>query len=74
MTEQPRMTDDAEEAIEDLEAPAAAQAEVAGGQVICAKPTCNPPSNIRGYCQLPTCGQSKSACGSGSIVILVYEQ
>ncbi len=40
MTDEERKEEGAEEAIEDLEAPAAAQEDVAGGKIQCKTPTC----------------------------------
>ena len=39
MTDEELKREAADEAIEDLEAPAGAQGDVVGGKVICAKPT-----------------------------------
>jgi len=57
----------AEEAIEDLEAPADAQSDIAGGQG-CGKPSVQ--------CALDTCAATKARCGRGSATsdIVVYEQ
>jgi hypothetical protein len=56
MTDEQRSEEGAEEAIEDLEAPAAAQSDVAGGRIVGGCPevgTCFSPSKI---CQKPSTG------------------
>jgi hypothetical protein len=76
MTEEERNKEGADEAIEDLEAPAGAQGDVVGGRVICAKPTCpgGPGgTSVSTYCSLPTCKATKSACGEATFTILVYD-
>jgi hypothetical protein len=77
MTDEERNREAADEEIEDLDAPAAAQGDVVGGRVICAKPTntCAPgnTTGVETYCKLPTCNATKSACGQATTVILVYE-
>lgn len=76
------MTDDereegAEEAIEDLEAPAAAQRDVAGGlmdgPVKCATPTCIR-ATINVWCVPPTCAQSLQDCDNYTKDIIVKLQ
>jgi len=57
----------AEEAIEDLEAPATAQDEVAGGLAA----ACGKPSAI---CQDPTCQETQAICTQLSHKNVVYEQ
>jgi len=73
MTNAERHTEGTGEAIEDLEAPAAALGDVTGG-VACAKPTC-PGGNtmVNVWCAAPSCRVSKSACGLGTVTILVHE-
>ena len=77
MTDEELKREAADEAIEDLEAPAAAQGDVVGGKVICAKPTniCAPgnTTSVETYCQVPTCKATKSACGQATSVVIVYE-
>jgi hypothetical protein len=77
MTEEERNKEGADEAIEDLEAPAGSQDDVVGGRVICAKPTCPSggpaASSVSTYCNLPTCRATKSACGEATMTILVYD-
>jgi len=68
------MTDDAqnegaEEAIEDLEAPAASQDDVAGGA--CGLPTCGTPSMV---CQGKTCWDTVAKCTGPTSDIVVHEQ
>jgi hypothetical protein len=57
-----------EEAIEDLEAPAAVQEDVAGG-------ACQPPSM---YCKKPTCwntctNNTMGGCGPKSVIVIQVE-
>jgi hypothetical protein len=77
MTAEERNREGADEAIEDLDAPASAQGDVVGGKVVCADPTCarSGPgaSNVETYCSKPTCTATRSACGDLSRTILVYE-
>jgi hypothetical protein len=77
MTDEEMRREGADEAIEDLDAPLAAQGDVVGGRVVCAKPTdvCAPgnTTGVETYCNKPTCSATKSACGQASSVILVYE-
>jgi hypothetical protein len=61
MTDDERAKEAAEEQIEDLEAPAEQQGDVAGGAGKCAPPTkrqmCDPaPHNTRQGCVQPSCG------------------
>ncbi len=69
MTDEERQDEGAEEAIEDLEAPAAAQDDVAGGVIACNLPTkgcSNPTCTSQTWCKpgthqgcdMPTCGAS----------------
>lgn len=75
MTPEQHTGDGENELIEDLDAPAAAQADVAGGKVACADPTCvGPGTSIDVFCNKPTCAITRSACGEASRTILVYEQ
>ena len=65
MTEEPHADEGAEEAIEDLEAPATAQDDVAGGAA------CGKPSMI---CEPPTCDATAAKCTGMSHKIVVFEQ
>jgi hypothetical protein len=65
MTPESGSEEGAEEAIEDLEAPAAAQDDVAGGAA------CGRPSVI---CQAPTCNETGVQCTQLSHKNVVYEQ
>ena len=67
MTDEERI----EEQIEDLEAPAAAQHDVAGGVTRCALPTCNGDSTVSVFCKDKTCSASVQDCQlqSGAIVV-----
>jgi hypothetical protein len=62
MTEEERDQEGAEEAIEDLEAPATAQRDVAGGMG-CTSPSCHLPTS---GCASPTCGEN-TFCRPGTI-------
>jgi hypothetical protein len=72
MTDDERNAEGTGEPIEDLEAPAAAQADVAGGN--CASPTCLRSTKIRVYCDQPTCHDTVQVCDgpSGGIVVSLY--
>ncbi len=72
MTEEEREDEGTEEAIEDLEAPAQAQDDVAGGAG-CVGPTCGKPS-LR--CESGTCVVTEAMCTPKSATrdIVVYEQ
>jgi hypothetical protein len=67
MTDEQRDEEGEEEAIEDLDAPADAQANVAGGE------GCGKPSLI---CAEPTCSVSHAACfpKSPTNIVVVWEQ
>ena len=73
MTEEERNAEGAEESVEDLQAPAAAQEDVAGGAGNCGTPTCGKPS-IR--CEGNTCVVSAAYCTDKTAThdIRVYEQ
>jgi hypothetical protein len=69
MTDKDRKEEGAEEAIEDLEAPAAAQEDVAGGRglpptMYCKRPTC------MGTCSNATAG---GPCGPKSVIVVQVE-
>jgi hypothetical protein len=67
MTEEERSAEGGEETIEDLDAPAAAQADVAGG-VGCGRPSLD--------CASPTCAITAAYCADNSRThkIVVYLQ
>jgi hypothetical protein len=65
--------DDAdEETIEDLEAPAEALGDVAGGAVVCAQPTCAG-SKVAVGCDEPTCRATASECVGQTAAVIVHE-
>jgi hypothetical protein len=72
------MTDEAhnddDETIEDLEAPAEMQQQVAGGLVDCISPTCLNDSKVRTWCQDGTCNDTKAACANATGYVVIYEQ
>jgi hypothetical protein len=68
MTDEQREHEGAEEAIEDLEAPAAAQDDVAGGAA-CDSPSCN----YTVLCLGGTCKLTKTTCEKGSGKIIVFD-
>lgn len=72
MRDEERGGGDAGELIEDLEAPAAAQGEIAGGYDACVTPTCKV-NTLAVYCHLPTCRDSSYNCYGASDKIVVYE-
>lgn len=67
MTDEERSDEGGEEAVEDLEAPAAAQEDVAGGAG-CGRPSLD--------CASPTCGVTSAYCAdrSNTHKIIVFEQ
>lgn len=69
MTSEPHEDEVSEEAIEDLQAPAEAQGDVAGGD--CTSPTCS----YSVLCLGGTCKFTRSTCegGSGKIIIFDHE-
>ena len=74
MTEEVRSAMGAEEAIEDLEAPAAWQAGVAGGVKGCIEPSCyDPNTHVAQLCAPPTCKVTKSGCSFDTSAIVVHE-
>ncbi len=73
MTDEERKHEGAEEAIEDLEAPAEVQADVAGGRDRCATPTCVGNTQVDVYCRLPTCGQTQQDCTALTSKLVVKE-
>jgi hypothetical protein len=70
MTDDERNREGSEESIEDLEAPAAAQSDVAGGSgKLCGPKSCGNPSMV---CYGPSCGaQTGINCTTLSKVIIV---
>jgi hypothetical protein len=74
MTDAERTNELAEEQVEDLEAPADAQADVAGGAVHCLPPTCHGDSNIGQLCVGATCSATKTSCelDTGTIVVRAF--
>ena len=74
MTDDERTDEAAEEVVEDLEAPAAAQEDVAGGKMGCIPPSCVAQASDRiTLCDLPTCTATKAACGLDTHEIVVHE-
>jgi hypothetical protein len=71
MTDEERNAEGAEESIEDLEAPAEAQGDVAGGVVKCATPTCGGDSTVSTFCQGITCSKTKSQCSLDTAAVVV---
>jgi hypothetical protein len=73
MTEEERREEGAEEAVEDLDAPAEAQDDVAGGAG-CRKPTCGVVPTLR--CATPTCQDTKAQCMDAPAThdVIVFEQ
>jgi hypothetical protein len=69
MTPDEAESEGAEEAIEDLEAPASAQEDVAGGAGC--SPTCGDPSMI---CQGQTCWDTVAKCTGPTSKIVVREE
>jgi hypothetical protein len=73
MTDEERREEGAEEAIEDLEAPGAAQEDVVGGKTLCLGPTCQGDSLVSTFCHVPTCKASKAGCQLDTGAVVVYE-
>jgi hypothetical protein len=69
MTDEER-AEGAEEAVEDLEAPAAALGEVAGG--FCARPTCVGSTGVKVFCAKPICHDSQADCTEGTGILVVH--
>jgi hypothetical protein len=70
MTDDERNDELAAESIEDLEAPAAAQGDVAGG-AMCADPTCVGGTKVEVYCELPTCRGTSQICLRNTASLIV---
>ena len=69
MTDEQR-SPEADEAIEDLEAPAAMQQDLTGGS--CIAPSCiSKDTNLEGVCIDPSCRGTTLGCGEQSKVIVV---
>jgi hypothetical protein len=74
MTEDERKAEGSEEVVEDLEAPAAAQDDVAGGKMGCIPPSCIAQASDRiTLCDEPTCTATKSMCDAATHNIIVHE-
>jgi len=75
MTDEEREQELAEDTIEDLEAPAAAQGDVAGGRDQCATPTCvGPHSAVKVYCRGITCKVTGQECPDLLTGILIVKE
>ncbi len=74
MTEEERSAEGVEEAIEDLEAPADAQENVAGGVIKCVPPTCAGDSDISTFCRTPTCAKTAAECRLDTAAVVVKLQ
>ncbi len=74
MTEQ-HPEEGAPEEIEDLEAPAEALGDVAGGAMGCIPPSClSKDSGLVTLCNAPTCKDTKDPiCDAGTHVVIVHE-
>ena len=74
VTEDERSSEGSEEVVEDLEAPAAAQDDVAGGAMGCILPSCISKASDRiTLCEGPTCADTKSNCELGTHNIVVHQ-
>jgi hypothetical protein len=74
VTEDERNDEAAEDVVEDLEAPAAAQEDVAGGKMGCIPPSCIAKASDRiTLCDLPTCTATRAECGADTHDIIVHE-
>jgi hypothetical protein len=71
MTDEERKAEGGEEAIEDLEAPAAAQRNIAGGITYCVGPTCNQATVVSTYCHHPTCSKTAASCQLETAAVVV---
>lgn len=70
MTDDERRTEGAEEAIEDLEAPADAQSDVKGGGA-CIQPTCVGDSSVGAVCMGITCKATTAGCAGETHVVVI---
>jgi hypothetical protein len=73
MTDEERQAEGAGEAIEDLEAPADAQGDVAGGKIVCVAPTCGDTS-VSTFCQGVTCSKTKAYCDLQTAANVLHAQ
>jgi hypothetical protein len=75
MTPEERVTEGMGESIEDLEAPAAAQADVTGGKTTCSPPTCQGDSTVSTFCQghASSCSATKRTCSLETAAVVVSE-
>lgn len=71
MTETEHNDEGDEEAIEDLEAPAAMQDDVAGGG--CVRPTCAGPTKLVVVCQEPTCADTAAECEAATHSLILHQ-
>lgn len=74
MTDEERDQELAAEAIEDLEAPAETQGDVAGGRDQCATPTCVGNTAVKVYCRGITCKVTQQACPDLLTGILILSE
>ncbi len=71
MTNDEQGNEGTEEAIEDLEAPAAAQRDVLGGG--CIAPSClTADTGLAGICIDPTCRATQAMCGNATKAVIIY--
>jgi hypothetical protein len=73
MTDDEQRAELAEEAIEDLEAPAWTQ-DVTGGANTCATPTCVGGTKVKTFCERPTCTLTVFNCYDNTGTVIVYAQ
>lgn len=71
MTDEERSAEGTGESIEDLEAPADAQADVEGGVTKCVYPTCGGDSAVSTFCQGVTCSKTKAECSLQTAAVVV---
>jgi hypothetical protein len=71
MTDEELNAEGAGESIEDLEAPAAAQDDVAGGVTKCVTPTCGGDSTVSTFCRGVTCSKTASECALQTAAVVV---
>jgi hypothetical protein len=75
MTDDDRNDELAAEPVEDLEAPAAALGDVAGGKGNdCATPTCVGGTKVVVHCLPGTCSGTGSDCSRNTGVLILYDQ
>lgn len=74
MTDEERRQEGTEEPIEDLEAPAGAQEDVAGGAANCIPPSCPGPTQVVLLCEGPTCRATTADCNEATHVIVEHLQ